>query len=108
MVKDRDLFKIELIIKKCDRILTKTENLKKEEFENNDDIIEIVSFNIFLIGENVKQLSKTFTDKYNEIPWSEIAKMRDKIGHHYQTVDVDMYGILLSKVSLNWKNIVPR
>lgn len=90
MVEEKNITKISLIMEKCNRILSKTANVTKEEFANNDDLIEIVCFNIFLIGENVKQLSKAFTKNHNKIPWAEIAKMRDKIGHHYLTIDIDI------------------
>ena len=39
------------------------------------------------IGEAVKNIPKKLTDEYPEIPWSEIAKMRDILTHHYFGVD---------------------
>ena len=39
------------------------------------------------IGEAVKQLPQELTSKYPNIPWSEIAKMRDVLTHHYFGLD---------------------
>ncbi len=39
------------------------------------------------IGEAVKNLPKELTDLYPQIPWSEIAKMRDILTHHYFGID---------------------
>ncbi len=39
------------------------------------------------IGEAVKQLPKEITKEYPNIPWSEIAKMRDVLTHHYFGLD---------------------
>jgi len=39
------------------------------------------------IGEAVKNIPKELTDRYPTIPWSEIAKMRDVLTHHYFGVD---------------------
>ncbi len=39
------------------------------------------------IGEAVKNLPKEITEKYPDIPWSDIAKMRDVLTHHYFGVD---------------------
>lgn len=39
------------------------------------------------IGEAVKQLPKEITKEYPNIPWSEIAKMRDILTHHYFGLD---------------------
>jgi uncharacterized protein with HEPN domain len=39
------------------------------------------------IGEAVKNIPKEITTSYAQIPWSEIAKMRDILTHHYFGVD---------------------
>jgi len=39
------------------------------------------------IGEAVKQLPKEITKEYPNIPWSEIAKMRDVLTHNYFGLD---------------------
>ena len=78
------------IINHCKRIEEKVTNLSKEEFDNSDDIKEIVCFNIFQIGELVKNLSSEFLLKYNEMPWKDIKGMRDRVGHGYGTIDMNV------------------
>ena len=39
------------------------------------------------IGEAVKNIQKEITKDYPQISWSEIAKMRDILTHHYFGVD---------------------
>ncbi len=39
------------------------------------------------IGEAVKQIPKEIRDEYRGVPWSEIAKMRDVLTHHYFGLD---------------------
>ena len=41
-----------------------------------------------LIGEIAKLLSEDFRKSNPEIPWSAIARMRDKLIHHYRGVDL--------------------
>ena len=77
-------------INHCKRIEEKVTNLSKEEFDNSDDIKEIVCFNIFQIGELVKNLSSEFLLKYNEMPWKDIKGMRDRVGHGYGTIDMNV------------------
>ena len=38
-------------------------------------------------GEAVKELSGSFRQKYDSLPWSEIARTRDNIIHRYFKVD---------------------
>ena len=48
-----------------------------------------------IIGEAVKQLPENFYSEYPEIPWRDIARMRDKLIHKY-------FGVNLAIV---WKTI---
>lgn len=77
------------IIKHCKRVESKIKGISKTEFENNDDIKEIICFNIFQIGELAKNLSVDFLTKYNKMPWKDIKGMRDWVGHGYGTLDLD-------------------
>lgn len=42
-----------------------------------------------IIGEAVKNIPAEFRKKHLEIPWSELARTRDKLIHGYFGVDLD-------------------
>ena len=65
-------------------------NITLAKFNEDEDLREIVCFNIFQIGELAKGLSSSFTKEYNEVPWKQIKEMRDIIGHGYVTIDVEI------------------
>jgi len=46
--------------------------------------------NIEIIGEATKKISRDFRTMHNEIPWKEMAGIRDKLIHDYMGVDVDV------------------
>ena len=46
--------------------------------------------NLEIIGEAVKRLSSRVTNAYPDIPWRQIAGMRDKLVHDYFGVDLDL------------------
>lgn len=77
------------IIKHCERVEEKIKDIPFDTFYNNDDIKEIVCFNILQIGELAKGLSTEFLTKYNEMPWKDIKGMRDWVAHGYGTIDLD-------------------
>ena len=77
------------ILKHCNRIETKMVSLSREQFDNDEDIREIICFNIFQIGELAKNLTPEFVKQYGGVPWKQIKGMRDKIGHGYGTIDLD-------------------
>jgi len=45
--------------------------------------LDAIHYRVFTIGEAVKALSPGLRDAHLEVPWSDIARMRDLIGHHY-------------------------
>lgn len=46
--------------------------------------------NLEIIGEAVKQLSGALTGAHPDLPWRQIAGMRDKLVHDYFGVDLDL------------------
>jgi len=60
-----------------------------QEFRNNHMLQDAVIREIEIIGEAAKNLSVDFKNKYSDIPWRQIAGMRDKLMHGYFGVDLD-------------------
>ena len=75
------------IIKHCNKINEKIKNLTYEQFTIDEDVVEIVCFNILQIGELAKNFDMEFIKKYNDVPWRQIKGMRDKVAHGYGTID---------------------
>ena len=78
------------IIKRCNRVIEKVSNISETEFSLNDDIKEVVCFNLFQIGELANGLSIEFIKEYNKIPWKQIIGMRNRIVHGYDTINLEI------------------
>ena len=59
----------------------------REEFERNELIQEFFARKIEIIGEAVKGLSPELLARHPQVPWREIARMRDVLIHHYRRVE---------------------
>ena len=59
-------------------------------FSKNELIQDAVIRNFEIIGEASKNISNELKKTYPDIPWKEVAGMRDKLIHHYMGVDIDV------------------
>ena len=53
---------------------------------------------IEIIGETTKNLPTEWRKAYPEIQWPNIARMRDKLTHHYFDTDFEFVRIVLQKL----------
>lgn len=79
-----------MIISHCDRIINKLKDIKEADFYGDNDLQEIVAFNLFQIGELTSKLSNEFLDEYKEIPWKQIRGLRNRIVHGYDTINLEI------------------
>ncbi len=85
----KDLTYLRHILDAIDRILQYTTNVQKEDFLNNPLLQDGVIRQIEIIGEATKRLSYELRSKYNNVPWKDMAGMRDKLIHDYMGVDIE-------------------
>ena len=69
---------------------------KKELLSNRMKRSAIVR-EIEIIGEAVKNVSKSTKNRYSGVRWKEIAGTRDKMIHHYFGVDLDIVLAIVKK-----------
>ncbi len=67
-----------------------------------------VTYNFLVIGEAVKLLPETLTSSYPEIPWRQIAGMRDKLTHAYFAVDYELVWKTITVVLPQFRSVVEK
>jgi uncharacterized protein with HEPN domain len=58
-------------------------SMKRKDFLADEKTRSAVAFKIENIGEASKNIPKELKAKYKNLPWTEMARMRDKITHFY-------------------------
>ena len=89
MKRDYILF-LEDIVNRIEKIEMFTDGMKYEDFQNDEKTISACIREIEVIGEAVKQIPKEVRQKFDDLPWSLMAKMRDKLIHWYFEVDEEI------------------
>lgn len=87
MSKRRDQDFLLDIVNAIDRVMSYTSDMTYDEFKDDRKTQDAVIRNIEVIGEATKNLSSELRTSYPDVPWSDMAGMRDKLIHHYFGVD---------------------
>lgn len=74
-----------------------TQGLDQDAFLEDLKTQSAVSHQLMVLGEAVKRLSDEFCGKHPEIPWRQIAGMRDRLIHGYDVVDLDEVWLVLEE-----------
>lgn len=64
--------------------------MEYEDFEKDVKTVYAVVRALEIIGEAVKKIPDEVKNKYPQIPWRDVAGMRDKLIHEYFGVDVEI------------------
>ncbi len=86
------------IIQHSERIKEKVGGITLKQFEENIDVVEIVSFNLIQIGEAANNLSDEVKNRYDKIPWKKVIGLRNHIVHAYDGID---YTSLFNTATIN-------
>jgi len=86
---------IEDIISAMDKAMDFVKNMSYEEFTRDDKTVYAVVRAIEIIGEAVKNIPGNVRKNYPEIPWKDMAGMRNKVIHEY-------FGV---KLNIVWRTV---
>ena len=97
-MKDRDLRDyINDLIEACEDILSFTMGMSYSDFAQDKRTVNAVIRSLEVIGEATKNLPVSFRNNYPDIPWKQMAGMRDKLIHEYFGVDKQMVWQVVEK-----------
>jgi len=77
------------LITACSRVIDYTRGLSRADLDRNHQLLSACCYQIAVIVEAVKRLSAATRGKHSEVPWRDIAGMRDRLIHSYDSVDID-------------------
>lgn len=85
------------ILDAINKIRKYTDKVDEDKFKSEEIIQDAVIRKLEIIGEAVKLIDKKTKNKKTELPWKDIAGMRDKLIHNYFGVDLDAVWLTLTK-----------
>lgn len=85
-----DTIYLEHIEQNLKRIILYSSGITKEEFLENIQLQDACIRQIEIMGEATKRISEAFKERHPEVPWKDMAGMRDKLIHDYIDVDLNI------------------
>ena len=85
-----DRIYIEHILKSIERIQSYISGKDQETFSNDSITQDAVVRQLEIIGEATKRISKELRKNNPEVPWDDMAGMRDVLIHDYIDVDLNI------------------
>ena len=81
------------------------DNMSLQELKRDKKTLNAVIRSLEIIGEATKNIPKEIKLKHKEIPWKEMAGMRDVLIHAYFGID---YNLLWTAIKKNIPEIKPK
>jgi uncharacterized protein with HEPN domain len=91
---------IQDIIDALDKLMNFVDGMSYDEFKHDDKTVFAVVRALEIIGEAVKNIPDKVRERYPEIPWKDMAGMRDKLLHSY-------FGLRLERVWATVQEEIP-
>jgi uncharacterized protein with HEPN domain len=85
----RDAATLSDLIVACSRVIDYVHGASRSDLDRDNLLLSACCYQIAVIGEAVKRISQTTRTKYPEVLWKDIAGMRDRLIHGYDSVDMD-------------------
>lgn len=84
---DDPLRYIEDILHEMDQATAFVEGMSEEAFVEDERTVRAVVRCLEVIGEATKQVPEGLRSRHDEVPWTQMAGMRDRLIHAYRDVD---------------------
>ncbi|MCC7355982.1 MAG: DUF86 domain-containing protein [Anaerolineae bacterium] len=97
MSKRRDADYLNDVREAMERIAIYTSGLTYDQFMADTKTQDAIVRNLEVIGEATKKLSSSLRDSYPQIPWKNLAGVRDKLIHDYFGVNYEIVWTIAQK-----------
>ena len=71
-------------------IIAHVKDVDIKELHDNEILLDSMLFRMIQISENAKRLSEKYKEEKSNLPWNELAGLRNRVVHDYGSVDLSI------------------
>src|SRR5438067_2112636 len=71
------------------KVMDYVHGASRSDLDQDSRLLSACCYQIAVIGEAAKRLSPAVRTKHTKVQWKDIAGMRDRLIHGYDSVDID-------------------
>ena len=86
---DRDKTQLEFMSEEVEFIIKTIAGVSKEEFLMDALLQHAICMSVINIGECANNLSEEFTERYTDIPWTQVIAVRNIAAHTYLRLNME-------------------
>lgn len=87
---DKDDVRIAHMREAAARAVTFSVDRSREDLDQDDMLVLALTKLVEIIGEAAKHVGAETRSRFPDIPWSDAARTRDRLTHHYFDIDLDV------------------
>jgi uncharacterized protein with HEPN domain len=77
------------ILDAIEKIQRYVADFSADTFKTNEQLVDSVTMNLFIIGEAANRIPTDIQDHYSEIDWRNIIGLRNIVAHEYFRINLD-------------------
>lgn len=90
MTLPEDVVRIRHLTEAADKVAVFSNGRTRADLESDEILRLALTKLVEIVGEAAKQVSPQTRSTYPEVPWTQAARMRDRLVHHYFDINLDI------------------
>src|SRR5690242_13039583 len=82
--------RVEHMLTAARKAVSYTQDHTRDELDDNEPLAVTIIHYCALVGEAAKKVDRNFQQQNPQIPWKDLADLRNKLFHEYYSVDLDV------------------
>lgn len=98
------LVRVRDMLRACEAVVAFTDGMNVEQFAADRRTIDAVIRNLEVVGEAARHVPDAERRRFPDVPWQDVADMRNVLVHEYFGVDLD---ILWQTATVDIPDLIP-